>query len=77
VRVHGTTKAVPMERFATDEQPRLTARPPHAYRSLLLEQRAPIPAPTTSGTSAVPHVVVERRSLATYAALASAVGEDA
>jgi hypothetical protein len=44
VRVHGTTKAVPMERFATDEQPRLAALPPHAYRSLLLEQRAPIPS---------------------------------
>jgi transposase len=77
VRVHGTTKAVPLERFATDEQPRLAALPPHAYRSLLLEQRPRIPSPTTSATSLVPHVVVERRSLATYAALGSAVGDDA
>jgi len=81
VRVHGTTKAVPMERFATDEQPRLAALPPHAYRSVLIEPRDRIAATRTStaigATSSVPHVAVERRSLATYATLASAVGDDA
>jgi hypothetical protein len=79
--VHGTTKAVPAVRFATDEQPLLAALPTRPYRSLLLDQRDQRPATRTAtatkATSSVPRVLVERRSLETYAALAGAGGEDA
>ena len=80
VRVHGTTKVVPAVRFATEEQPLLRALPTRAYHSPLLAERdgtaAPRPSAATSATSSLPRVLVERRSLDTYAALASAGGED-
>lgn len=41
VRRHGTTKAVPAERFATEEQATLQALPARPYRSLLVEERRP------------------------------------
>lgn len=64
-RVHGTTGAVPAVRFVTEEQPVLQALPARPYQSLLL---------ATPGVSRMatplPRVVVERRSLTAYAALA-------
>jgi transposase len=80
VRVHGTTKVVPAERFATDEQPRLGTLPMRTYRSLVVDQRdrmaAPKPSAVPGATASLPRVLVERRSLEAYAALAGAGGED-
>jgi transposase len=64
-RVHGTTGAVPAVRFATEEQPQLRPLPARAYQSLVLTPR-PAPAPKPRP---LPPIVVERRSLQTYAAL--------
>jgi hypothetical protein len=73
VRVHATTKWVPAERFAAVEQPVLRPLPIRAYRPLVLPPAHPgRPGPTAM--TAVPRVPVERRALATYAALASAAG---
>ena len=69
-RVHGTTKAVPAERFATEEQATLQALPARPYRSLVVEARVPTAAIRPRATTTLPHVAVERRSLAAYAALA-------
>lgn len=72
VRVHGTTKAVPAERFASEERATLQPLPARPYRSLVLDQ-APAPTPRPSRVPTlppVPQIAVERRSLATYAALA-------
>lgn len=75
-RVHGTTKTVPAERFTTEEQPRLQPLPRRPYRSLTL---GPAAAPATpspiQATPGLPRVAVERRTLRTYAALASAGSE--
>ena len=71
-RVHGTTKAVPAVRFASDERSLLRALPVRPYHSLLLNQPR---ADAAVGVAAVPQVAVERRSLATYATLASAGGD--
>ena len=67
-RIHGTTGAVPAVRFATEEQPQLQPLPARAYQSLVLTPR---PAPTPTPRS-LPAIVVERRSLRTYAALVGA-----
>jgi transposase len=67
-RVHGTTGAVPALRFATEEQPVLQPLPARPYQSLVLTPR---PAPAAE-RPALPRVVVERRSLRTYAALVGA-----
>ena len=66
VREHATTKWVPSERFATIEQATLQPLPGRPYRSLVLPTEppsAPVERPP------IPRVVVERRELATYAAL--------
>lgn len=70
-RVHGTTQAVPVVRFATEEQPRLQPLPARPYQSLIL---APLSAAPTRRSPVVPQVRVERRSLRTYAALAASLG---
>jgi transposase len=67
-RIHGTTGAVPTVRFATEEQPRLQPLPGRAYQSLVL---TPQPGPALKPRP-LPQVVVERRSLRTYAALVGA-----
>ena len=67
VRQHATTKWIPAERFAQVEQPLLRPLPSRPYRSLVLPA-ARVPAPERAG---LPHVAVERRTLATYAALAA------
>jgi transposase len=67
-RIHGTTGTVPALRFATEEQPLLQPLPARAYQSLVLEPR-PVPAPKPRP---LPQVMVERRSLRTYAALVGA-----
>jgi transposase len=67
-RIHGTTGAVPAVRFATEEQARLQPLPARAYQSLVLTPR---PAPP-SRPRPLPQIVVERRSLGTYAALVGA-----
>lgn len=83
-RVHGTTRAVPAERFAAEERSVLRPLPARPYRSLVLGRAsvgaaapvapvAPVPAARLSRSLAMPQVAVERRSLATYAALAGAV----
>jgi transposase len=69
VRTHATTKWVPAERFATIEQPMLQAIPAQRYRSLVAPTAT---RPTTASTApSVPRVVVERRGLDAYAALAA------
>lgn len=75
VRVHATTKWRPAERFATVEQPVLRPLPTRAYRPLVLPPaRSPRERPMVSAAPSVPHVAVERRGLAAYAALAGAAG---
>jgi transposase InsO family protein len=69
-RVHGTTGAVPAEHFIAEEQPVLQPLPARPYQSLVLAPR-PAPAPKPRP---LPQIVVERRSLATYAALVGADG---
>ncbi len=68
VRVHRTTGEPPLDRFTRDERAALRPLAPRPYQPLVLppERSAPVAAPPP-----VPHVVVERRSLAAYAALAA------
>lgn len=68
VRTHGTTGAVPAVRFQQDEQPVLHPLPARPYHSLVL---GPLP-PAPVARPPLPRVVVERRSLEVYAALAGA-----
>jgi transposase len=75
VRVHATTKAVPQERFEREERALLHPLPARPYRALVL------PAPQGARRSAtsdlvVPAVAVEKRGLATYAALLDDPGDD-
>lgn len=67
-RVHGTTGIVPAERFRCEEHAALQPLPARPYTSLVLGPLAPRPVPVR----ALPHLVVERRSLQAYAALAGA-----
>lgn len=67
-RVHGTTGAVPAERFRLEEHAVLQPFPARPYQSLVLGPIAPRPAPPMP----MPRIVVERRSLQAYAALAGA-----
>jgi len=68
-RVHGTTREVPRERFTRDEAHTLLPPPLHPYRSIVPEDRGR-PARPVRPALARPLVVVERRPLAEYAALA-------
>lgn len=72
VRVHATTRERPRERFERDERQVLQALAERPYRSLILlpKKAAPAPAPQPA-VSAKAEVQVERRSLASYAALAA------
>ena len=69
VRIHGTTKESPRERFERDEHPALQPLAAQPYRSLVLtperERRATRPRSVTR----VADVAVERRTLTTYAAI--------
>lgn len=67
VREHATTKWVPLERFATVEQPVLRVMPGRPYHSLVL----PTSAKLVAESPPIPRVTVERRELSTYAALAA------
>jgi hypothetical protein len=74
VRQHATTQWIPAEQFARVERPRLLPMPTSPYRSLVLSPLSP--APTTEDRrhtrdATLPHVVVERRELSAYAALAA------
>lgn len=64
-RVHGTTKAVPAERFLTEERIQLHPLAAHAYLPLV-----PFPSAVRPSSVRPPvTVAVERRALATYAAV--------
>lgn len=66
VRIHGTTKEKPLERFLRNEQCLLQPLAPRPYRSLIL-----LPAESARpAVRPVPRVDVERRPLKTYAAIA-------
>ena len=62
VRIHGTTRERPLERFARDEKPHLQPLAARAYRSLVLLQSAP----ARPVVRALPRVEVERRPLQAY-----------
>lgn len=65
VRVHGTTRELPVVRLERDERATLQPLAARPYRSLVLE-----PAPVTRSTTGVDSpVVVERRRLSAYAEL--------
>ena len=72
VRVHATTRERPRERFERDERHVLQALAERPYRSLILmpKKAAPAPAPQPPAPAKA-EVQVERRSLASYAALAA------
>ena len=65
VRVHGTLHERPVERWATTERAALQPLAARPYQSLLLPTAAPPPCID----QIAPRVSVERRGLATYAAL--------
>ena len=65
-RVHGTTREIPAVRWARDERVALLPLAARPYRSLVLASTRPSPGPRPH----VPTVTVERRDLASYAALA-------
>jgi hypothetical protein len=69
VRIHGTTKEKPLERFIRDEQSQLQPLAPRPYRSLIL---LPL-EPERPEVRSVPRVEVERRPLKSYAAIAAGV----
>lgn len=73
VRVHATTRERPRERFERDERNVLQALAERPYRSLILlpKKAAPAPAPQPTAAEAKVEIQVERRSLASYAALAA------
>jgi transposase len=68
VRQHATTQWRPAEQFAAVEQATLRPLPDRPYRSLVLPPVAESRAPTRSPMA---HVIVERRGLEAYAALAA------
>jgi hypothetical protein len=70
-RVHGTTGDVPRERFEREEQAGLGPVAARPYRSLVL---LPEPEPVARPPREVPRLLVERRPLAAYAALAGGAG---
>jgi transposase len=70
VRLHATTRERPRERFERDERHMLQALAERPYRSLILMPKKAAPAPAPQPAAKV-EVQVERRSLASYAALAA------
>lgn len=70
-RLHGTTKEAPRLRFARDEQHRLQPLAARPYHSLVL-----LPAPSAPSPPCVvlPRIPIQRRPLASYAALAAGGG---
>jgi hypothetical protein len=70
-RVHGTTGDVPRERFEREERAVLGPLAARPYHSLVL---LPEPAPVLPSGPGRPRVLVERRPLTAYAALAGAGG---
>jgi transposase len=71
VRVHGTTKERPQERFLRDEQHRLLPLASRPYRSLILAPHTPVPAPAAPAR-ALPKIDVQRRSLGSYTQITAA-----
>ena len=65
-RVHGTTKEVPVVRFARDERHTLQPLAARPYHSLVLLPEAPRVA---AGGPRMPDITVERRALTAYSAL--------
>jgi hypothetical protein len=74
-RVHGTTKEVPRERFERDERSALRAVATQPYRALVLapERERRSDRSRRPGPISPPDVIVERRALTSYAALAEEV----
>jgi transposase len=70
VRQHATMHWSPAEQFAAVERATLLPMPSRPYRSLMLTPSA-ARSPRVPAHEAVPHVVVERRELSAYAALAA------
>jgi transposase len=68
VRLHRTTGERPVDRFARDERAALRPLAARPYQPLVLPLERPVPV---MGPPPVPHVVVEQRPLAAYAALAA------
>jgi transposase len=71
-RQHATTKWIPAEQFAHVERDRLLPMPSHPYHSLV-RPVSPPPRESSrpSSQATLPRVVVERRELSAYAALAA------
>lgn len=65
VRVHGTLRERPVDRWATTERATLQPVAAHPYQSVL----RPTASPPPRLDAVAPRVTVERRGLATYAAL--------
>jgi transposase len=70
VRVHGTTRERPRDRFDREEQFLLQPLAARRYTSLVLERPAPTPQTRRAPR---PMVVVEKRALSAYARLAGGV----
>jgi len=68
VRLHRTTGERPVDRFARDERAALRPLAARPYQPLVLPPERPVPVTVPPP---VPHVVVEQRPLAAYAALAA------
>lgn len=68
VRIHGTTKEPPIERFERDEQAFLQPLASRPYRSLIVLPPEPQKPIRVQG---VPSVAVERRPLSTYSQIAA------
>jgi transposase len=70
-RIHGTTDEVPQVRFERDERAVLLPLAPYPYRTVLPLSPSRARQPVTAALTR-PLLTVERRPLATYAALAEA-----
>jgi transposase len=71
-RRHGTTRQVPLERWASEERAALLPLAGRPYRSLVLVPDPPLPK-AHAERGVAPRVLVERRGLTSYAELAEAV----
>lgn len=67
VRIHGTTKERPLERFARGERQHLQPLASRGYRSLIVLP----PAPVRPAVRPLPKVEVQRRALGEYARIAA------